>query len=395
MQIRLPQLACASLMLTAGALAQGPNFNEIYASMSSTDNFEYIELIGTPGASLDNYYVVVLDGDSAAAGTVDRVWDLTGNTVPADGYFLMGSINVGGIDYDLDQGPHAPFGDANHLENGANTFLLLFITDPTAVADLYSYWNTDTDADGDGITAIGTDPRMTITASVGVLDGSDPTDLVLDCAVTLGPDLNGPYSPAGYFRPGDYPNDWCMDTWLDFSNPSTAGLSNHTPGAMNPASTCGTIPGTSGPCNGGGGGTAIGTNYCTAAANSTGAPASISAFGQTLLSSNNVELTGSNLPNNQFAYFVTGLVPGFVANPGGSQGNLCIIGQLGRYNRPGEVKNSGTTGQVSLAIDVTSVPIGAGVAIQPGETWNYTLWYRDLNPSTTSNFTDGISITYQ
>ena len=32
------------------------------------------------------------------------------------------------------------------------------------------------------------------------------------------------------------------------------------------------------------------------------------------------------------------------------------------------------------------------VAIQPGETWNFQLWYRDNNPQTTSNFTDAISI---
>jgi hypothetical protein len=43
-----------------------------------------------------------------------------------------------------------------------------------------------------------------------------------------------------------------------------------------------------------------------------------------------------------------------------------------------------------------AIPLGTGpVAILPGETWNFQAWYRDLNPGTTSNFTDGISITFQ
>lgn len=396
MNLRPTVLApAAGLLCALPALAQGPHFNEAYASMSSTDNYEYIELVGTPGASLDNYFVVVMDGDSLAAGTVDRVWDLTGNTIPGDGYFVMGSINVLNMDYDLDQGPHAPYGDANHIENGSNTFMLLNITDPAAVADLYSYYNTDTDSDDDGVTAIGTDPRMTIVESFGILDGSDPTDAIMDCAVEIGPDLSGPYSPAGYFRPGDYPSDWCADTWLDFSNPSTAGLSNHTPGTANPASTCSTLPGTNGPCGGGGGGSAIGSNYCTAVANSTGSIATISAFGSTLVGQNNVELSAASMPTNQFSYFVCGQVPGFVAGPGGAQGNLCIIGQLGRFTAPGQVLNSGATGEVSLAIDLTTIPVGGGVAIAPGETWNFTLWYRDNNPTPTSNFTDAIAISFQ
>ena len=65
MNLRPTVLApAAGLLCALPALAQGPHFNEAYASMSSTDNYEYIELVGTPGASLDNYFVVVMDGSS-------------------------------------------------------------------------------------------------------------------------------------------------------------------------------------------------------------------------------------------------------------------------------------------------------------------------------------------
>jgi hypothetical protein len=30
-----------------------------------------------------------------------------------------------------------------------------------------------------------------------------------------------------------------------------------------------------------------------------------------------------------------------------------------------------------------------------GETWNFELWYRDNNPGPTSNFSDGLTITFQ
>jgi hypothetical protein len=48
-------------------------------------------------------------------------------------------------------------------------------------------------------------------------------------------------------------------------------------------------------------------------------------------------------------------------------------------------------------VDLTSVPLppAFGYAVQPGETWNWQLWYRDVVLNPTSNFTDAISITFQ
>ena len=86
-----------------------------------------------------------------------------------------------------------------------------------------------------------------------------------------------------------------------------------------------------------------------------------------------------------------------VAGPGGSQGTLCLGGAIGRYVGPGQIVNSGSTGEITLAIDLTQTPQPTGlVSVQPGETWNFQAWYRDaIGGSATSNFTDGLSITFQ
>ena len=71
-----------------------------------------------------------------------------------------------------------------------------------------------------------------------------------------------------------------------------------------------------------------------------------------------------------------------------------MVGSIGRYNA--NILNSGTIGEVSLALDLANTPTPIGnVAIMVGETWNFQCWYRDLNPQATSNFSDGLSITFQ
>ena len=42
-----------------------------------------------------------------------------------------------------------------------------------------------------------------------------------------------------------------------------------------------------------------------------------------------------------------------------------------------------------------ALPLTPPVAIQPGDTWNFTAWYRDQNPTPTSNFTDAVQVPFQ
>ena len=143
--------------------------------------------------------------------------------------------------------------------------------------------------------------------------------------------------------------------------------------------------------------TPIGTNYCSAAVNSTGASGQISALGSDVAADNNVVLTSSSLPQNAFGFFLTGQTQGFTQTPGGSSGNLCLGGAIGRYVGPGQIQNSGSAGEFSLTLDLTATPQPTGlVSVQAGETWNFTCWHRDaFSGSTTSNFTDGLEIQFQ
>ncbi|GEM_PF-1649847 len=138
----------------------------------------------------------------------------------------------------------------------------------------------------------------------------------------------------------------------------------------------------------------IGTSYCSPAnLNSTGSSAFITAVGQTSAAANNVRLDVTGLPANQFGMFLTSQTQGFIPNVGGSQGNMCLGGSFGRYKT--NLVNSGAGGTYSLQLDLTQTPTSGGlVSVQAGETWHFQSWYRDKNPTNTSNFTDGVSILF-
>ena len=144
-------------------------------------------------------------------------------------------------------------------------------------------------------------------------------------------------------------------------------------------------------------GTVIGTSYCgPAPANSTGNSAVMSATGSPSVPANSLTLVASDLPANSFGFFLTSLTQGFVANPGGSMGDLCLGGSIGRYVGPGQIQNSGAGQQISLLLDLTMTPTPTGlVSIAAGEVWNFQAWYRDaVGGAATSNFTDGLEITF-
>lgn len=142
----------------------------------------------------------------------------------------------------------------------------------------------------------------------------------------------------------------------------------------------------------------IGAPYCQpAVANSTGSPALCRAFGSDERASDRVLLVAFQLPNNSFGYFLTSITQGLVVGPGGSQGDLCLGGDIGRYNASGQVFNSLSVGraELALALGATPTPALGLISIQAGETWHYQAWYRDANPTSTSNFTDAVSILYR
>ncbi|MEM9801466.1 MAG: hypothetical protein AAGA20_14155 [Planctomycetota bacterium] len=141
----------------------------------------------------------------------------------------------------------------------------------------------------------------------------------------------------------------------------------------------------------------IGDRYCDpATVNSTGAPASISASGSLVASDNDVTLACADLPASSFAVFLVSRMRGS-STPPSSQGTLCLSGSIGRYVGPGEVQTAGPDGSVSLTIDLTRIPEAVGfAAAQPGETWNFTTWYRDSAAGTaTTNLSDAVGVTFE
>jgi len=140
----------------------------------------------------------------------------------------------------------------------------------------------------------------------------------------------------------------------------------------------------------------IGVSYCSANANSTGLPASITGWGSAVVSANTLSLGATNLPLGSFGFFMTSRTQDFVTNPAGSQGNLCLGGAIGRYVGPGQVQNSGVSGGFSLALDLTQHPTPTGpTAVVAGETWSFQAWYRDsVGGQATSNFTNGVAVAF-
>ncbi len=75
--------------------------NEVLANITNVadeTNREYVELIGTPGASLDGYYFVVFEGEEeenggAGSGIADLVVDLSGQTFGANGLLVITGSN--------------------------------------------------------------------------------------------------------------------------------------------------------------------------------------------------------------------------------------------------------------------------------------------------------------
>ena len=143
--------------------------------------------------------------------------------------------------------------------------------------------------------------------------------------------------------------------------------------------------------------TNIGAVFCDPVnANSTGLPGRIDAQGSASVAANDVTLVATQLPMNAFGFFIASRQRGFVATPGGSAGNLCLSGSIGRYVGPGQIQSTGATNSFSLTIDLTSIPQPTGsVSAMAGEAWSFQAWHRDsVIGIPTSNFTDGVRITF-
>lgn len=137
---------------------------------------------------------------------------------------------------------------------------------------------------------------------------------------------------------------------------------------------------------------APGQPYCgPAAANSTGQPATIArSWGGDLNQGSYLYLLAHGLPLQEFGYFLASQDAAFVPNAGGSQGNLCLGGSPRRL-LTATLNLQSYLGTLPLALDLDALPGGDPLAVLPGDTWNFQLWYRDGG---TSNFSEGWRVTF-
>ncbi len=139
----------------------------------------------------------------------------------------------------------------------------------------------------------------------------------------------------------------------------------------------------------------IGVQFCGPAAPHSASPDGglMSLSGTNLRQFAALELRATNLPLQSFGFFIASDRDGFVATPGGSDGNLCLTGSIGRFVGPGQAMSSGASGQFTLTIDPAQIPTPNGpYAPYIGEPYYFQAWFRDANPTPTSNFTDAVMV---
>ncbi|MEL6714120.1 MAG: VCBS repeat-containing protein, partial [Planctomycetota bacterium] len=86
------------------------------------------------------------------------------------------------------------------------------------------------------------------------------------------------------------------------------------------------------------------TRYCAPAAlNSDDRAGTINAVGSDRAADLDLTLTASGLPVDVNGFFLAARASGFVPNPGGSDGDLCLGGPIGRLNTLAQIGNSGAS----------------------------------------------------
>ncbi|MDP6764296.1 MAG: hypothetical protein QF860_15660 [Planctomycetota bacterium] len=132
------------------------------------------------------------------------------------------------------------------------------------------------------------------------------------------------------------------------------------------------------------------STYCTALANSSGAPAAISYTGSASIAANDFVLQVRALPLNQPGIFYYGA--GQTKVPFGN-GNRCVSpGGVGLFRLP--PLDTGSSGQASHALDNTNPPVPAGQLIA-GDTRHFQFWFRDPDGGGAGfNLSDALTVTF-
>lgn len=204
--------------------------NEFRIDQPLTDNDEYVEISGAPGTSLDGVaYVVIGDGASAlGSGVIEAVIDLTGQVIPASGFFVVAESTFTLGTADLVVGA-----TGLNFENGDNvTHALVF--------NFTGANGQDLDLEDDGVLDV--TPWQSVIDSVGLIGPNypprGPGQEWVYSSTLVGPEVTetGTFVPVHPYRCSNG-NDWLIGPFDPMANVDT-------PGAINPADCLGL------PCDG-------------------------------------------------------------------------------------------------------------------------------------------------
>lgn len=205
---------CAALLAALPALALGGTvtINEVRIDQPGGDADEYFELAGAPGTSLDGLsYIVIGDGSAGqGSGVIESIVDLSGLTIPADGYFLAAedTFGTGGLGLSGTPDLAAPAEFLN-FENSDNVTHLL-VSGLNAAITTSGFGGSDLDTDDDGVIDLTGDwdgdsvddgaPWAAILDSLAISENVPNEDLVYSSTI-VGPD--GSFVPGHVYR---FPN---------------------------------------------------------------------------------------------------------------------------------------------------------------------------------------------
>ena len=188
--------------------------NEIRIDQPSTDNDEYFELTGIPGGSLNGLTYLVIGDGTGGSGVIEAVVDLTGQAVPASGFFVAAeaTFTLGTAD----------FVTTLNFENSDNVTHLL--------VNGFSGTNGD-DLDTDDDCVLDITPWTTVVDGVALIEEPTPP-AGTECH--YGDDLGLPaVGPDGSFVPGQIGRDpdgvgpWVIGLFDPLSGTDTPGASNN------------------------------------------------------------------------------------------------------------------------------------------------------------------------
>jgi uncharacterized protein len=187
------------------AAGGGVTINEIRVDQTGTDKDEYFELSGPAGQSLDGFTYLVIGDGTGGSGVIEAVVSLSGQTIAADGFFLVSETTFTLGTADLVVGA-----TGLNFENTDNLTHLL-------VQGFTGETGIDLDTNDDG--ALDSVPWASIVDSVAQV-GTVASELVYSSTV-VGPD--------GTFVPGHVYD--CADGWL--IGPFDPTVGDDSPGADN------------------------------------------------------------------------------------------------------------------------------------------------------------------